>query len=221
MAAAGAGISRRRRRPQFRQRRGRRALRAGRRHHAGPHHPHQGLAADRAGAGRRQARRFQARRTRRRSSNTSRATAPISSATMRALGGTKTMVDPLPRVVLVPGLGLFGLGDTRQDAHRRRRSRRDRRRSHHRRRGDRHVRIDQRSRHVRLRILAAGARQARQREAIAARRPDRGRHRRGRRDRRRDREGVRRRRRRGRAARRRRQPPRSKKPRRSATTRWR
>ena len=31
-------------------------------------------------------------------------------------GGTKTMLDPLPRVVLVPGLGLFGLGRTRKDA---------------------------------------------------------------------------------------------------------
>lgn len=29
---------------------------------------------------------------------------------------TKTMADPLPRVALVPGLGLFGLGPTRQDA---------------------------------------------------------------------------------------------------------
>jgi rhamnose utilization protein RhaD (predicted bifunctional aldolase and dehydrogenase)/NAD(P)-dependent dehydrogenase (short-subunit alcohol dehydrogenase family) len=31
-------------------------------------------------------------------------------------GGAKTMVDPLPRVVLVPGLGLFGLGETAKDA---------------------------------------------------------------------------------------------------------
>jgi rhamnose utilization protein RhaD (predicted bifunctional aldolase and dehydrogenase)/NAD(P)-dependent dehydrogenase (short-subunit alcohol dehydrogenase family) len=31
-------------------------------------------------------------------------------------GGTKTMLDPLPRVVLVPGLGLFGLGRSRKDA---------------------------------------------------------------------------------------------------------
>jgi rhamnose utilization protein RhaD (predicted bifunctional aldolase and dehydrogenase)/NAD(P)-dependent dehydrogenase (short-subunit alcohol dehydrogenase family) len=30
--------------------------------------------------------------------------------------GTKTMLDPLPRVVLVPGLGLFGLGRSRKDA---------------------------------------------------------------------------------------------------------
>ncbi len=31
-------------------------------------------------------------------------------------GGTKTMLDPLPRVVLAPGLGLFGLGRSRKDA---------------------------------------------------------------------------------------------------------
>ena len=31
-------------------------------------------------------------------------------------GNTRTMGDPLPRVALVPGLGLFGLGDTRRDA---------------------------------------------------------------------------------------------------------
>ncbi|HEU4661593.1 MAG TPA: bifunctional aldolase/short-chain dehydrogenase [Pseudolabrys sp.] len=31
-------------------------------------------------------------------------------------GNTKKMIDPLPRVVLVPGLGLFGLGPTAKDA---------------------------------------------------------------------------------------------------------
>jgi rhamnose utilization protein RhaD (predicted bifunctional aldolase and dehydrogenase)/NAD(P)-dependent dehydrogenase (short-subunit alcohol dehydrogenase family) len=31
-------------------------------------------------------------------------------------GGTKTQLDPLPRVVLVPGLGLFGLGPTKREA---------------------------------------------------------------------------------------------------------
>ncbi len=31
-------------------------------------------------------------------------------------GGVKTMLDPLPRVVLVPGLGLFGLGRSKKDA---------------------------------------------------------------------------------------------------------
>jgi NAD(P)-dependent dehydrogenase (short-subunit alcohol dehydrogenase family)/ribulose-5-phosphate 4-epimerase/fuculose-1-phosphate aldolase len=32
------------------------------------------------------------------------------------VGGGKTMLDPLPRVALVPGLGLFGLGRTKKDA---------------------------------------------------------------------------------------------------------
>ncbi|MEA2889903.1 MAG: hypothetical protein QOI05_696 [Bradyrhizobium sp.] len=32
------------------------------------------------------------------------------------VGGTKTMLDPRPRVVLVPGLGLFGLGRSKKDA---------------------------------------------------------------------------------------------------------
>ncbi len=31
-------------------------------------------------------------------------------------GGVKTMLDPLPRVVLVPGLGLFGLGRSKKEA---------------------------------------------------------------------------------------------------------
>jgi rhamnose utilization protein RhaD (predicted bifunctional aldolase and dehydrogenase)/NAD(P)-dependent dehydrogenase (short-subunit alcohol dehydrogenase family) len=32
------------------------------------------------------------------------------------IGGGRTMLDPLPRVVLVPGLGLFGLGRSHKDA---------------------------------------------------------------------------------------------------------
>jgi len=32
------------------------------------------------------------------------------------IGGIKTMLDPSPRVVLVPGVGLFGLGRSRKDA---------------------------------------------------------------------------------------------------------
>jgi rhamnose utilization protein RhaD (predicted bifunctional aldolase and dehydrogenase)/NAD(P)-dependent dehydrogenase (short-subunit alcohol dehydrogenase family) len=32
------------------------------------------------------------------------------------VGQTKTMLDPLPRVALVPGLGLYGLGPTKRDA---------------------------------------------------------------------------------------------------------
>ena len=84
---------------------------------------------------------------------------------------------------------------------RRRRSRRVRDRDHHRRRGDRPVRVDLRSRHVRHGILVARTGQARRRQGTAARRPGRGDHRRRRHHRLRDREGVRRRRRRGRAAR--------------------
>jgi len=34
----------------------------------------------------------------------------------KRVGGGKRALDPLPRVVLVPGLGLFGLGRTKQDA---------------------------------------------------------------------------------------------------------
>jgi rhamnose utilization protein RhaD (predicted bifunctional aldolase and dehydrogenase)/NAD(P)-dependent dehydrogenase (short-subunit alcohol dehydrogenase family) len=32
-------------------------------------------------------------------------------------GGAKRILDPLPRIVLVPGLGLFGLGRSKKDAH--------------------------------------------------------------------------------------------------------
>src|SRR5208282_6616403 len=32
------------------------------------------------------------------------------------VGGHKRELDPLPRVVLVPGLGFFGLGSTKRDA---------------------------------------------------------------------------------------------------------
>jgi rhamnose utilization protein RhaD (predicted bifunctional aldolase and dehydrogenase)/NAD(P)-dependent dehydrogenase (short-subunit alcohol dehydrogenase family) len=34
----------------------------------------------------------------------------------KRVGGTKRPLDPLPRVVLVPGVGLFGLGRSKQDA---------------------------------------------------------------------------------------------------------
>ena len=34
----------------------------------------------------------------------------------KRVGGTKRPLDPLPRVVLVPGIGLFGLGPSKQDA---------------------------------------------------------------------------------------------------------
>ncbi len=173
----------------------------GRRGHARPHHPHQELAADRARPRRRQARRLQARRARGRRRLHRHTTRPISRATTRASAASRSMLDPLPRVVLVPGLGLFGLGRSQEGRAHRRRSRRSRDRDHHRRRSDRPLRVDLRSRHVRHGILVARTGQARR----APRKPLAGQiavdHRRRRRHRRRHRQGVRRRRRRGRAAR--------------------
>ena len=81
------------------------------------------------------------------------------------------------------------------------RPRRGRRLDHHRRRGDRALQVDFRSRHVRLRVLVARAGKARKRQGAAARRPDRGDHRRGRRHRRRHGKSLRGSRRRGRLAR--------------------
>ena len=92
-------------------------------------------------------------------------------------GGAKQELDPLPRVALVPGLGLFGLGRTKRDAaiaadiaeewmavvgDAERIGR---------------FEFDFRGRHVRLRILAARASQARSTQRAAARRPNRCRHR--------------------------------------------
>ncbi len=110
------GLSRVRRGDEFCQRRGSRALRSGRRGDAGPQHPHQEQAA-----GRCRARRM--------------ATSPISRNAVRdavaaygesyqdyfvrnnaRVGGIKTMLDSVPRVVLVPGVGLFGLGRSKKDA---------------------------------------------------------------------------------------------------------
>ena len=99
---------------QLRQRRRACALRPGRRGDARPHHPHQELSADRAAAASRAARRVRgggARRGRRASSPS---TMPISPATTRASAVKKRKLDPMPRVVLVPGVGLFGLGRSAQ-----------------------------------------------------------------------------------------------------------
>ena len=117
-------------------------------------------------------------------------------------GGIKKSLDPLPRVVLVPGLGLYGLGRSRKDA----RVAADLAEAAIETIADAEAigryQVAARRRPVRHGILVAGAGQAQRREAAAARRPDRrgdgGRQR----DRRRDREGVRRSGRRGRAARR-------------------
>ena len=77
------------------------------------------------------------------------------------VGGTRTMLDPQPRVVLVPGLGLFGLGRTKKDAAIAADLAEAFDRMHHRCRGDRPLQVDLRGRHVRRRILVAGAGQAR------------------------------------------------------------
>ena len=87
-------------------------------------------------------------------------TKSISNVINHARAGA-TMHDPLPRVVLVPGLGLFGLGANCEGRQDRRRSRRSRGRRHHRRGIDRQLQADLRSRHVRRRILAARTGQAR------------------------------------------------------------
>ena len=112
-------------------------------------------------------------------------------------GGTKKMLDPLPRVVLVPGLGLFGLGRSKKDA----RIAADLAEAAVETITDAEAigrfDVDLRSRHVRHGILVARTGQARRRQGAAARRPDRGRHRRRRRDRRRHRAPLRRRRRGG------------------------
>ena len=52
------------------------------------------------------------------------------------------MLDPLPRVALVPGLGLFGLGRSKKDARVAADLAEVRDRDHHRRRSDRPLRVD-------------------------------------------------------------------------------
>ena len=46
----------------------------------------------------------------------SRPITPISSATTTGRDPAKRELDPLPRVALVPGLGLFGMGRSKKDA---------------------------------------------------------------------------------------------------------
>ncbi len=97
----------------------------------------------------------------------------------------KRELDPMPRVVLVPGLGLFGLGGNAARRRDRRRYRAVDDRDRHRCRGGRPFRPGRRSRYVRPRILVARTGQARPDRREAARRPDR----RGDRRRRHDRPG--------------------------------
>ena len=135
------------------------------------------------------------------------------------VGGTKKPLDPLPRVALVPGLGLFGLGRSKKDA----RIAADLAECAVETITDAEAigrfEFDLGSRDVRHGILVARAGEARRGEGVAARRPDRGRHRRRRHDRRGDREGVRGRGRGGGAARPRRERRQGQRPRRSAARR--
>ena len=109
--------------PELRQRRRRRALLAGRRRDARPRHPHQGEAADRC------RRRRPARSTHSRAAARAALEAYFADvqgvfrAQQRAhrRAAKKTMLDPMPRVMLVPGLGLFALGAAAKDARDRRR----------------------------------------------------------------------------------------------------
>ena len=107
----------------------------------------------------------------------------ISPATTRAKTPPKRELDPMPRVILVPGLGLFGLGRSARDARIAADIAAIQRRDHYRCRGGRPVRAGRRGRPVRHRILVAGAGQARPEHRQGAGRPNRRRHRRRRYDR--------------------------------------
>ena len=86
-----------------------RALQPGRRGDAGSHHPHEELAADRAGAGGRQARRVQGRCARRGRELHRPGTAPISRATTRASAATRTRSIPCPASCWCRGSACSGL----------------------------------------------------------------------------------------------------------------
>jgi hypothetical protein len=64
---------------------------------------------------------------------------PCSQRENARVGGIKTKLDPMPRLVLVPGVGLFGIGST-EGCGDCRRPGRDGRQGHHRRGGDRPLR---------------------------------------------------------------------------------
>ena len=76
------------------------------------------------------------------------------------VGGIKTKLDPMPRVVLVPGVGLFGIGATAKDAAIAADLAETAITRHHRCRGHRPLRAAARGRPVRRRILEPGAGQA-------------------------------------------------------------
>ena len=116
LEALRARVPRRACRVRLRRWRRARALQPGRHDHARSRDPHQALAGHRAGADGGRARRFRRWRRPRRSTRSRRATAPISSATPRATARDKKPLDPAPRVVLVPGMGLFAAGDSAKAA---------------------------------------------------------------------------------------------------------
>ena len=101
---------------ELRERRGGCALFAAGRGDARPHHPHQELAADRAGARSRQARRVGEVRARRGRTASSRSYHDYFARNNARVNGAKKELDPFPRVILVPGVGLFGLGASAKDA---------------------------------------------------------------------------------------------------------
>ena len=171
---------------EFRQRRRAGALRAGRGRHPRPHDPHQELPA--ASCRRPKPAGSTALPPRRAtpSRGSSPITTPISRATTPPSAIKRKELDPVPRVILVPGLGLVRSRAQRQGRRDRRRSRRKLGRDRDRRRSDRPVRVAVRGRIVRDGILVARTGQARRRGRKAARGPDRAGHRRGRHDRLRD-----------------------------------
>ncbi len=101
---------------QFRQWQRADALRPGRSGDARPHHPHQELAAHRPARRKPAGARSSGAPWTSRCAPSSRATRRYFARNNARIGGGRTMLDPLPRVVLVPGLGLFGLGRSQKDA---------------------------------------------------------------------------------------------------------
>ena len=167
---------------RLRQRRRASPLRTGRGRHPGSHDPHQELPADRAGTRAGQARRVQnvgARRSR----SVRRRISCVFRPPQCAPGGTETRARP-------DAAGHPGAGARSVRARAQRPGRTDRRRhcaiddrDRDRCRGGRPVRVGQRSRSLRHRILVAGTGEARPEQREAAGRTDRGRHRRRRNDR--------------------------------------
>ena len=146
---------------RFRQRRRGRALQPGRRGHARPHHPHQELAAARARPRRRQARRLQPRRARggrrlhrelpglfRAQQRARRRHQDACSIRCRASCWCRASACSASAARKKDARVAADLAECRD-------------RDHHRRRGDRPLRVDLRSRHVRHGILVARTGEAR------------------------------------------------------------